>query len=352
MHWGGGGGGGGGGGEASVTGDLVVMAGSVEECVRGLLAWRGAVGEKGLRVGAGRAKIMICSTGLDLLQGLGGFPCAVCHAGEGGGGVFCGGCGHWVRGRCSGLGRLKGGPDCRCKHCQGAARPLDGRPQGEVQVRSGGLEVVASFCCLRDMLSAAGGCELLTTICVKTAWRRFRGLIPVLSSRCLSFKTCGHMCPSCVQSAMLHASETWPLTKLGLRRLQRNGRAVIRQICSVKPQHTANIRSTELLARLGIEDLDVMLKERRLCWYGHVEGSNGAVKTAFDIQILGKRGPGRPKMTRKRLTERDCRERKLSAINPHDRDTWRSGVRSAMRAASQLPGRGLTIVDIAPVPAH
>ena len=31
-------------------------------------------------------------------------------------------------------------------------------------------------------------------------------------------------------------------------------------------------------------------------------------------------------------------------------DTWRSGMRSAMRAASQLPGRGLTDVDVAPVP--
>ena len=45
-------------------------------------------------------------------------------------------------------------------------------------------------------------------------------------------------------------------------------------------------------------------------------------------------------MTWKQLTERDSREWKLSAIDPHDRDKWRSGVRSAMRAASQLPGRG------------
>ena len=92
--------------------------------------------------------------------------------------------------------------------------------------------------------------------------------------------------------------------------------------------NTANIRSTELLAQHGTEDLDFILKERRLRWYGHVERSNRAVKTAFDIQIVGKRGPGRPKMTWKQLTERDCREMKLSAIDPHDRDTWRSGVRS------------------------
>ena len=39
-----------------------------------------------------------------------------------------------------------------------------------------------------------------------------------------------------------------------------------------------------------------------------VEFSNGAVKTAFDIQVDGKLGPGRPKRTWKQLTERDCRE--------------------------------------------
>ena len=91
----------------------------------------------------------------------------------------------------------------------------------------------------------------------------------------------------------------------------------------------------ELLAQLGIEDLDLILKERKLRWYGHVERSNGAVKTAFPIQVEGKCG-----MTWKQLTERDCREWKLSAINPHDRHTWRSGVRSAMCAVSQLSGRG------------
>ena len=104
----------------------------------------------------------------------------------------------------------------------------------------------------------------------------------------------------------------------------------------LNPKDTASIRSIELLARLGIEDLDLILKERRLRWYGHVKRSNGAVKTAFDIQVNGKRGPGRPKMNWKQLTERDRREWKLSAIDPNDRDTLRSGVRSAMRAASQI----------------
>ena len=210
---------------------------------------------------------------------------------------------HWVHKKCSGLKRLKNDPDYRCIRCQGTACPLDGRPQKEVQVGPDKLEVVASFCYLGDMLSAAGGCEFSTTTRVKTAWKKFKDLLPVLSSRHLSFKTRGRVYSSCVRSTMLHASETWPLTKPNLQRLQRNDRAMIRQICNVRPQDIVTTRSNELLVRLGIEDLDLNLKERRLRWYGHVERSNGAVKTAFDIQVDGKRGPGRPKMTWKQLTE-------------------------------------------------
>ena len=151
---------------------------------------------------------------------------------------------------------------------------------------------------------------------------------------------------------MLHASETWPLTKPNLQRLQQNDRAMIRQLCNVKPQDIVTTRFNELLTRFGIEDLGLILKERRLRWYEDVERSNVAVKTAFYLQVDGKRGPGRPKMTWKQLTERDCREWKLSAIDPHDRHPWRSGVRSAIRAASQLPGRESTDVDVAPVPAR
>ena len=64
---------------------------------------------------------------------------------------------------------------------------------------------------------------------------------------------------------MLHASETWPLTKTNLQRLQRNDRAMIRQICSIKPEDVARVRSSELLAKLQLVDLDLILRERRQC---------------------------------------------------------------------------------------
>ena len=48
--------------------------------------------------------------------------------------------------------------------------------------------------------------------------------------------------------------------------------------------------------------------------------------------------------------EKDCREWKLMIVDPQERSTWRSGVRSAMHAASKLFGRGPTDVDDAPAP--
>ena len=144
--------------------DLVIIAESLEKCVRRLLTWKGAMEEKGLRVNAeekglrvnaGKTKIMICGTGLDLLQSSGKFPCPVYRTGVGSNSIFCKGCKHWVHKKCSGLKRLTKDPNYRCTRCQGTACPLDGRPQREVQVWSDMLEVVASFCYLGDMLSAA-----------------------------------------------------------------------------------------------------------------------------------------------------------------------------------------------------
>ena len=129
--------------------------------------------KKELRVNAGKIKIVICSTGLDLLQSSGEFPCAVSCTGVGS---------NWVHKKCSGLKHLTKDPDYRYTRCQGTACPLDGRPRKEVQVRPDKLEVVVFFCYLEDMLSAAGGRELSTTTCVKTSWKKFKELLPILTS--------------------------------------------------------------------------------------------------------------------------------------------------------------------------
>ena len=57
-------------------------------------------------------------------------------------------------------------------------------------------------------------------------------------------------------------------------------------------------------------------------------------------------------MSWKTLTERDHCEWNLNEVDPCDKDVWRSSVRSAMPAASQLPRWEPTDVDDAPTPAQ
>ena len=54
--------------------------------------------------------------------------------------------------------------------------------------------------------------------------------------------------------------ETWPLTRAILKR---SVRAMIRQICSIKPEYVATVRSSKLLAKLELEELDLVLREGR-----------------------------------------------------------------------------------------
>ena len=63
---------------------------------------------------------------------------------------------------------------------------------------------------------------------------------------------------------------------------------------------------------------------------------------------MGGWGATSPKLTWKKLTEKDWSEWNLRTVDPQERSTWSSGMRSAMLAASQLPERGPTDVDYAP----
>ena len=82
----------------------------------------------------------------------------------------------------------------------------------EVQVDDETVEAVPEFCYLGDMLSAGGGCELAAVTRCKSAWGKFRQLLPLLTNRNLPLLTRGRVYSTCVRSVMLHAAETWAMT--------------------------------------------------------------------------------------------------------------------------------------------
>ena len=245
--------------------DLVIIASSLEECVERVKAWKEGLESKGLHVNMTKTKFMASGLGLDILQDSGKFPCAVCRTGVGRSSIRCSKCNLWVHyKKCSGLKTLSEDLSYECPRCRGVpgVRPVDGRPFKEVEVGDCVLEAIDRFCYLGDMLSAGGGCMAAATARCRCAWGKSRENLPLLTSKPVPFDLRGHLFSSNVRSSMLHGTETWPMTSAALHRLCRNDRAMIRWICGVKPSDDPSM--DKLHAKLGICDLAILVRERRL----------------------------------------------------------------------------------------
>ena len=78
---------------------------------------------------------------------------------------------------------------------------------------------------------------------------------------------------------MLHSAETW-----AMNRLRRNDCVMIRWICNVKAKD--EVSSDSLLTKLGIQDLDVVLRTGRMRWFGHVERSSGWISEVRKLNVV------------------------------------------------------------------
>ena len=279
---------------------------------------------------------MASGLGLDIPQDSGKFQCGVCRTGVGRSSIRCSKCNLWVHyKKCSGLKTLSEDLSYECPRCRGVpgVRPVDGRPFKEVEVGDCVLEAVDRFCYLGDMLSAGGGCMAAATARCRCAWGKFRENLPLLTSKPVPFDLRGRLFSSNVRSSMLHGTETWPMTSAALHRLCRNDRVMIRWICGVKPLDDPSM--DELHAKLGICDLAILVRERRLRWFGHVMRSNGEINRVRSRPVPGRKGPGRPKKTWEECVKQDLKFwvylRSALRINCRGDHLWRTVDRSLPR---------------------
>jgi len=84
----------------------------------------------------------------------------------------------------------------------------------------------------------------------------------------ISLKVRRRLYSSCVQSNMLHGSETRPVRKENEVALQWAEMRMVRWMCGMKLQD--RIPSKALRERLGLDDIILVLQRNRLRWYGHV----------------------------------------------------------------------------------
>ena len=70
-------------------------------------------------------------------------------------------------------------------------------------------------------------------------------------------------------------------------------RAMIRWICNVKAKD--EVSSDSLLTKLGIQDLNVVLRTGRMRWFGHVERSTGGISEVRKLNVVTQKRSGRPR---------------------------------------------------------
>ena len=185
------------------------------------------------------------------------------------------------------------------------------------------LEVVDKFCYLGDMLDAGGGAESSTVTRV-SGWKKFREFLPLLTTKTISFKVKGELYAACVRSVMLYGSETCQIKVEESQRLHRNEMSMIRWMCGVTMAD--RYPCEELRAWVGIKSIVDVMRQRRLCWFGHIERreDNRWLKKVQILAVDGHRGRSRPCETWEHVIMEDLCVKGLRQEVAQNRAEWRS----------------------------
>ena len=145
------------------------------------------------------------------------------------------------------------------------------------------------------MLGSNGGVERSVICRVGSAWRKFRELLPLLTSRVLSIRVRGRLYEACVRSVILYGSETWAVQWEYLDCLERNDMRMARWMCNTSLRDRKS--SDELRSRLGIHSNKDVIHIRRLSWLGHLERmeEDNWVRKCRDLIVSGAKPRGRPR---------------------------------------------------------
>ena len=99
---------------------------------------------------------------------------------------------------------------------------------------------------------------------------------------------------ACVCSVLTYGAETWAM-KIGvLKRLRATVRRMLRMICGMMLKDM--VECTVIASRVGVDDLEEHLRQKRLRWFGHIarRGEEVEIKKVFELKIEGWRQRGRP----------------------------------------------------------
>ena len=134
------------------------------------------------------------------------------------------------------------------------------------------------------MLNETGGVEQAVATRVRAVWMKFRELGGILCTRGASLRMKGVVYKACACSVLTYAAETWAMKAGVLQRLQASERRMLRMICGVTLK---DMVETVIASRVGVNDLEKHLRQKRLTWFGHIARRDEEVeiKKVFELKI-------------------------------------------------------------------
>ena len=151
-------------------------------------------------------------------------------------------------------------------------------------------------------------------------------LLPILTSYALLYTSRWQIYSTYIRSVLLYASECWSPGVNDLLKLERNDRAMVRWICNVRLKDRTS--SDFLQEKVGISNIQTLLRYNRLRWFGHVARNDSCINN-----ITAHRGRGRPRKTWRDTINDDRKNWKLTRVDPVNRIEWRKKLRTNVGAA-------------------
>ena len=281
-----------------------------------------ALHRRGMKVNMSKTKIMVSGMKTEPVRS-GRYPYGVCGKGVRENSVLCIECNLWCHQRCSGLGSVAGATNFECPACIRRRNGLAiASVDHSITLENCTIEEVTSFCYLGDMFGVEGGAERTVKMRVAAAWGKWRELAGLLGMRCIPLKKRASVYDACIRSVLLYASETWPLTQSLENTIRSCDRRMIRHMAGVTLRD--RVASNELLLQCGLTDVLKVISVRRLRWYGHIarRESTEALGRVFNMEIDGRRPPGRPKKTWLNCVEQDLCKINATKQEALDRQLW------------------------------
>ena len=94
---------------------------------------------------------------------------------------------------------------------------------------------------------------------------------------------------ACVHSMLMYGAENWAMKVGVFQRLQATERRVLRMISGVMLKD--KVESTVIALKVGVDDLEEHLRQKRLQWFGHIlrRDEEVEIEKVLQLKIEGQR---------------------------------------------------------------